>query len=217
MPVVYDRRAATYDWRWARYIAATAEETLHRLALDGSERRLLDVGCGTGTFLQRVAITHPTLQGVGVDMSLAMLKRARAKLGARAWLVCARAEGLPFRKDMFDRIVAISVPHEWRDPGMIFQGMRSLLAPSGRLILTDWCAEDPRVILKVLFLKAIRDPAFFRAYRTGRYQHLIAEAGYEMIRIDRYGAAGWGMMTAIARVASRARGSIKLTKFLSVG
>lgn len=46
---------------------------------------MLEIGCGTGRNLQRMAEAHPTLRLTGVDISQEMLKSARAKL-ARARL-----------------------------------------------------------------------------------------------------------------------------------
>ncbi|TVQ99299.1 MAG: methyltransferase domain-containing protein [Deltaproteobacteria bacterium] len=48
--------------------------------LDGPPRRVLEVGCGTGINLVRLAHLWPHAEIVGVDLSGAMLARARARL-----------------------------------------------------------------------------------------------------------------------------------------
>ena len=74
----YDRAARTYDRFWARYVCRTQD------LLDGAARirpgeRVLDVGCGTGTFAARLVARHPAQDATGVDVSAGMLAEARRK------------------------------------------------------------------------------------------------------------------------------------------
>ena len=73
----YARLAVQYDRRWSFYIDATARETLKRLFPHPGDA-LLDVGCGTGTFLQSLSSAFPSVKLTGVDPSSAMLDIARA-------------------------------------------------------------------------------------------------------------------------------------------
>lgn len=71
---------------------------------------VLEVGCGTGGFLQAAANRYDRL--VGVDIAFRWLVVARRRLdlaGLDVPLVCACAEHLPFRDDSFDLAVAESV------------------------------------------------------------------------------------------------------------
>ncbi len=81
----YARLAGQYDRRWSFYIDATTRETLKRLCPHPGHA-LLDVGCGTGMFLQALASAFPSVKLTGVDPSSAMLDIARAKLGPAAEL-----------------------------------------------------------------------------------------------------------------------------------
>ena len=80
-PVVeeYARLAPEYDAKWSFYIEATTRETLARLRLRPSDR-LLDVGCGTGSLLDRLARQHPATQLTGIDPVPEMLAVARRRL-----------------------------------------------------------------------------------------------------------------------------------------
>lgn len=82
-----DGFAGAYDEHWSPYPARVAAEllALHRLHAPDGERRLLDVGCGTG-----IVGAHFQAAGyevTGLDASQAMLQRARARLGDGAVLV----------------------------------------------------------------------------------------------------------------------------------
>jgi tRNA (cmo5U34)-methyltransferase len=49
--------------------------------LDGDVKRVLDLGTGDGFTLARVLAAHPGAVGIGVDFSVEMLERARARFG----------------------------------------------------------------------------------------------------------------------------------------
>lgn len=68
--------------------------------------RVLDVGCGTGALLARLAARG---QVTGVDLSPDMLARAarrRREQGFEAALVCGDVEHLPFRDEAFESVVS---------------------------------------------------------------------------------------------------------------
>src|SRR5688572_17185886 len=80
-PVVaeYSRAAEIYDERWAFYVDATTRQTMARLSLLPTDR-VLDVGCGTGELLVRVAGKYPDARLAGLDPVPEMLRVARRKL-----------------------------------------------------------------------------------------------------------------------------------------
>ena len=74
---------------------------LHELFAGRDQRqlRLLDIGCGTGRFLDFVKQAWPRLQVVGIDMSDAYVRHAKQHL--RRWsqtnFVVGKAEAIPYR------------------------------------------------------------------------------------------------------------------------
>ncbi|MBL8230038.1 MAG: class I SAM-dependent methyltransferase [Bryobacterales bacterium] len=74
----YRWHAPIYDWtRWA-FLFGRAE--LIRVAAQRSEpRRILEIGCGTGANLVRLARTFPDAEIEGIDLSADMLTVARRK------------------------------------------------------------------------------------------------------------------------------------------
>ncbi len=70
--------------------------------------RVLDVGCGTGTFLKLLE-EHAgmSLSLVGVDASEDMLREARARVPVQSTITFADAANLPFPDRSFDHAVSI--------------------------------------------------------------------------------------------------------------
>jgi ubiquinone/menaquinone biosynthesis C-methylase UbiE len=194
----YDTFAGRYDERWARYVERSIDQTLQRAHLSG-EARVLDVGCGTGVLLARIAEAHPRAALAGVDLSDKMLEVARGRLAARADLVSATASGLPFEDHSFTTVVSSSALHYFPDPRAGLVEMFRVLEPGGELVLTDWCADFWSVRVADRVLRWI-EPAHSRTYGGEQLRSLLYDADFCGIDIDRYKIDWlWGLMTARAR------------------
>ena len=142
----YARLAGRYEERWAGYVRATNSRTLARLVLRPGET-LLDVGCGTGALLREAVREVPGLRALGLDLSAAMLRMARAARSPGspeappALLVAADAAGLPLHAESADAVVSVSSFHYWPDPDSALAEIVRVLRPAGRLVITDWCAD----------------------------------------------------------------------------
>jgi amino acid adenylation domain-containing protein len=116
------------------------EETVRKINEQGStgnERRILEVGCGTGLLLLRLA-PHAA-EYVGTDFSAEVLRKLRPNVGANVTLLQREARDL---RDLggFDLIVINSVAQYF--PGFdyfleVLDGAFSALAPAGTIFLGD--------------------------------------------------------------------------------
>jgi ubiquinone/menaquinone biosynthesis C-methylase UbiE len=96
-------------------------------------RRVLDVGCGTGTLAAWLA--HDAAARVwGVDPSPEMLDIARRKVPAGVGLKEGRAEALPFRDRWFERVVMMLVLQHV-DRGRALAEVQRMLGKGGRLVI----------------------------------------------------------------------------------
>jgi SAM-dependent methyltransferase len=112
LTVSFDRVAGIYDaTRWAlppeimKKLLDAIRETF------ASSRTILDVGIGTGRFAEY--LTDSGFNLVGIDVSLAMMAKAREKKLRN--MVQADAHHLPFRDEAFEGALMIHVLHLVRD------------------------------------------------------------------------------------------------------
>jgi ubiquinone/menaquinone biosynthesis C-methylase UbiE len=106
------RSVAAYDAVIPRLYGAGFERFVHMAVVDELRRRgaqrVLQVGCGPGHLLRRIAGSLPRVNLAGVDLSPFMLERAHERLrrwGSRIDLRHADAASLPFGDRSFDAVV----------------------------------------------------------------------------------------------------------------
>jgi ubiquinone/menaquinone biosynthesis C-methylase UbiE len=193
----YLRLAPQYDRRWSFYIHSTIQETINRLAIRPHER-ILDLGCGTGTLIQRLLQLAPEATFVGLDPSPAMLSVARQKLPDSIALSVGSAERLPFPNDTFDVVISTNAFHYFRHPSQAIQEAKRVLKPDGRLVITDWCHDYWTCRICDAFLRLF-NRAHFRTYGIRECRTILRDEGLHKVSIDKYKIDWlWGMMTAQA-------------------
>lgn len=101
-----------------------------------ADRDVVDLGCGTGRWLQAMKQAG-TRSLLGIDPSPDMLSRAKAKLGGAARLLCVDYSTAPVEGGSADLILCNFVLSYIAKPQPFLEFARSLLRPGGSLFLTD--------------------------------------------------------------------------------
>ena len=115
----------------------------HRMLIDylqPSDRRILDIGSGTGVFAERVLARHSETQVWGLDLSAGMLGRCcmRAQVpGDRLHLVQGDSQRLPFQDNAFDVVTCTHSFHHYPRQELVVAEMCRVLRPGGRLFIID--------------------------------------------------------------------------------
>jgi ubiquinone/menaquinone biosynthesis C-methylase UbiE len=193
----YAHLAPQYDRRWSFYVNATVQETMHRLDLNSHER-ILDLGCGTGTLIQRLLHLAPEIEIFGLDPSAEMLNIARQKLPKSVELRLGSADSIPFPNESFDLIISTNAFHYFRNPSQAIQEAKRVLKPNGHLVITDWCDDYLTCRICDGFLRLV-NRAHFRTYGVSECQRMLQDEGLARVSIEKYKIDWlWGMMTATA-------------------
>lgn len=139
---VFDQWAPNYDWLFTTvFYQAVHQRLLSYVNLpNNSPTVVLDIGCGTGKLLNRLAAQYPQLQGTGLDLSPEMLRQARRRNGHRPRLIFVpgASEAMPFADNHFQAAFStISFLH-YPDPQQVFVEIGRVLRPGGQFYLVDY-------------------------------------------------------------------------------
>jgi len=104
--------------------------------------RLLDVGCGTGTFAHLLSNSPWPVTVHGLDYSPAMCALAGTKRGMvaesdRAVFIAGDSEHLPFPDASFDLVTCANSFHHYPHQQAVIHEMHRVLRPGGQLFLID--------------------------------------------------------------------------------
>lgn len=143
--IKYTRIIETFDRLAESYGGPEGLEEVNRVALSRHARnfegRLLDVGCGSGTFMEKYFIPEKQFL-VSADFSHNMIGVAKRRLeilfgGGFGFVECV-AQQLPFGDGAFDACVCINTLHNmprWEDAEAAVAEMARVLKPGGSMLL----------------------------------------------------------------------------------
>lgn len=114
-----------------------AKDLVIKRALDDSGinkgSRVLDIGCGTGVWLDRLASSYGIV-GTGVDVSSRSLTKARSSSVRQNTFVLADARALPFPNDLFELIVSLDVLEHIEIPENALKEMGRVARPNASIL-----------------------------------------------------------------------------------
>ena len=192
-----DDSASRYDTQVEVLFNGTANATrrqtlpqLHEVFAGRDQRklRLLDIGCGTGRFLDSLKQVWPRLPVFGLDMSEPYVRYAKRHLKrwSRINLAVGNAECLPAHDQSQDAVTSIFVFHELppKVRRIVFRECARVLKPGGRLVLVDSLQRGDRPNyegLLELFPQNYHEP-YYKSYINENFSALAADCGLTHIR-----------------------------------
>ena len=144
-------------------------------ALSDVQGHVLDAGCGTGGFLERLSMARRDLSLAGLEFDHAAAVRAVPK----SWAVITQGSimAMPYWDAQFDAVISADVLcHDGVDPAQSLREIRRVLKPGGKLVINmpayGWMASA-------------HDRRVHNARRTtpGELRRWLAEAGLAEIQV----------------------------------
>jgi SAM-dependent methyltransferase len=142
--------------------------------------RLLDVACGGGIVV--CAFAPHLRRATGIDMTPAMLERARALAAEKRLANVEWREGdvaaLPYPDGAFDIVTTRFAVHHFPEPARVFAEIVRVCAPGGRIVVADtYASDDPAKAAEFNRLERLRDPSHARCLTLAELRGLFTAAG----------------------------------------
>ena len=182
------------------------------LGLGVTEGHALDIGTGPGLIPIKLASRIPRLRLTGVDLSAAMLQKARraaeeAGVSDRLYFRLGDAKSLPFSERSFDLVLCNSLLHHCPDPLVLLNEISRVSKPGGALLLRDlrrpsrlefpfhalWYGRHYFGLMRQLYRASLR-----ASYTAGELENLLRRSKLAGARVFRTGRTHIGIVRAAA-------------------
>ena len=140
-------------------------------------RRILDVGCGTGTMLKYLE-RYGSAEGIDFDAEAIEYCRGRGLTNVKQ----ASAENLPFSSESFDLVTALDVIEHTDDDVGVLREIARVLRPNGALLMTV-------PAYKFLWGQQDEISAHRRRYVASQMRDRLGAAGFMVRRLSYFNAA----------------------------
>jgi ubiquinone/menaquinone biosynthesis C-methylase UbiE len=187
-------------------VGSTTRERRFKLALIdqsriGSNHRVLDLACGTGTLAIWIKQQHPEAEVTGVDGDPIILATAAGKAkrtGVSVRFDHALSYTLPYSPSHFDRVVSSLFFHHlsWESKQRTARELFRVLKPGGELHVADWGRPDNALMRTLfLFVQIFDGFANTRDNVSGELITLFEQAGFVSVMQRQTFSTLYGTMT----------------------
>jgi len=198
------RPAAGHDWLLPLYdpvVKLLGADSARRALLDQAKvqagHRVLDIGCGTGTFATLIKEFHPDVDIVGLDPDPKALARARRK-SERSAIPIRFAQGfadeLPYPEASFDHVFSTFMFHhllaDKREKTLC--EVRRVLAPGGSFHVLDF--TPPKANPLGLLTRYFHSSEQLKDNSAERILSLLHQAGFVFCEKVKEGAMVFGIL-----------------------
>ena len=172
------------------------ERTVDRTrALLGSDDRVLELGCGTGTTALRLAGNVQSYCATDISAEMIAIAEEKRLASPASSLVfrTATAEALAPEDGQFDAVLGFNYLHLVRDLPGTLRHIHVLLAAEGLFISKTPCLGDMNPLIRLALLPAMR--AIGKAphvvvFRTAELSQLICAAGFDILATENHATKG---------------------------
>jgi len=169
----------------------------------GGRDTILDVGCGGGRTVGRLAAMAAEGKVYGVDYSaesVAVARRVNRPLvdAGRVEILHAPVSHLPFADETFDLVTAVETHYYWPDLAGDLREVRRVLKPGGTILVVAEAYKGGKhdKLLQRLEELQKRGILNYAHLTVGEHGELLRSAGYADVQVLEEYAKGWLCATA---------------------
>lgn len=168
--------------------------------------RVLDVGCGTGTFAINMKKGIPEAEIICIDGDRQILSIAKGKSKrhrAEVRFYCCFSTQLPFLGNSFDRVVSSLFFHHLSKSQKIatIREIYRVLKPGGQLHVADWGRSTNKFMRSLFFFIQLLDGFHTTTDNLkGLLPEIIKDCGFNSVKIRNNFSTIFGTMTLYSAV-----------------
>jgi SAM-dependent methyltransferase len=161
--------------------------------------RLLDVGCGAGTFLEAAA--RAGWEAMGVEVS----RTAAEHVGGRGFEVfCGELENATYPDEHFDVVIASEVLEHVSDPRAMLEGIARVLQPGGLLWATTPHGRGISARILGLEWNNVCPPEHLQLFSVVGIKGLLYDVRFRRVEVATHGTNPFEILHSMRRRATGA-------------
>ncbi len=159
---------------------------------------VLDIGCGGGETLKKLAQKTPQGRVYGIDHSKDMVNFSKqvnkeAVTKEQVVVVEGSVDKMKFPDDVFDLVTGIETYYFWPNLLDTFQEIKRVLKPKGKLVLINEMIKDGSFEIKNA--KLIKQ-THVKLVHLKKLQKMLKQQGFNEIKVFRKTNAAWNVVIA---------------------
>jgi len=182
-------------WSMNRRHSKVTEWGLRHVSVQNRDT-ILDVGCGGGKTVARLAAMANEGKTYGIDYSeesVAAARRTNRRLieAGRVEILLGSVSHLPFPDQMFDLATAVETHYYWPDLNADMQEVLRVLKPGGTLIVIAEAYKGGKYDRLLQNLERLRGMMNYAHLTVSEHSELLSNAGYSDVRLFEEYEKGW--------------------------
>jgi ubiquinone/menaquinone biosynthesis C-methylase UbiE len=182
-------------WSMNRRHSKVTEWGLKHVSIQNRDT-ILDVGCGGGMTVARLAAIATEGKTYGIDYaeaSVAASRKANRKriAAGRVEVLLGSVSHLPFADQMFDLVTAVETHYFWPDLNADMQEVLRVLKPGGALIIIAEAYKGGKYDQLLQRLEKLRGIMNYAHLTVSEHRELFSQAGYSDIDVFEEYDKGW--------------------------
>jgi SAM-dependent methyltransferase len=182
-------------WRMSRRHSGLTEWGLAHVSVR-SRDTILDVGCGGGKTVARLAGIATEGKTYGIDCSgtsVAASRRANRKAIAsgRVEILLGSVSRLPFPEQIFDLVTAVETHYYWPDLNANACEILRVLKPGGAFILIAEAYRGGKYDQLLQKLEKLQGVMKYSLLSASEHREMFSKAGYANVRVFEEYDKGW--------------------------
>jgi ubiquinone/menaquinone biosynthesis C-methylase UbiE len=170
----------------------------------GSGDAILDVGCGGGRTVHKLAAMAPEGRVFGVDHSEASVSVSRQRNGrlietGRVEIRQASVSRLPFHDRMFDLVLAVETHYYWPNLPADLREVRRVLKPRGAVLIVVEAYKGGKYEKRLQPFVRAMTPLGYSHLSVEENRELLSDAGFSDVEVFEEYDKGW--LCALGRVS----------------
>jgi SAM-dependent methyltransferase len=179
-------------WSMNRRHSSLTDWGLQQVSI-GMSDTILDVGCGGGRTVAKLAARAPTGRVHGIDFAPAsvLVSRRTNRLAVESGRVAieeASVSALPFAADTFDLVTAIETHFWWQSLGDGVREIYRVIRPGGRFVIIAEFYNGGR---HARYAERLSQLTGMTALDVAQHHAMFAEAGLTDVRLVEDARRGW--------------------------